>query len=698
LTPTTTGRARKDLTPLFQPRRIALVGCTPLEQNRLGSGPFRNLLRHGASAELYPVNPRYEELEGLRCYPSLDALPAVPDLVLLMIGSAGVPAALREADALGVGAAIAYGSGFEGDSPLATELRAAVAETSIALCGPNTNGFVNVAGRIAAGFAPFLDQSLPDGDVAIVSQSGALCSSIVARLRAQGLGLTATCAIGNAFDLDAGDVLAHLATDDATATVLVYLESIGDRTSFVDGVRAAVGAGKVVTVLKGGRTDAGGVAARNHTGSLVGRYDAFAALCRDLGVVLVDSLDELVAVPALAPMADRMTEPDPRLGIVCSSGAIACLLTDAAVEHGFALADYTPETKARLVERLPASAPANPYDLTPAVASDETLHRDLLDVFAGDPGIGALVWGETAGPAAVVSRLKQELVAVADRMPVFVYSSEGRARAGDVLADSPIALSSSPQVLFSTVRGLVSRRRTLRPAPHADLDRRAAALTLLGDGRPGDAVPGGVAAALLDPYGVAFAHERPVPDADAAVAEATALGFPVVLKGAAPSIAHKSDLGLVVLGVADADAVRRVHAELTARLAALDAAGGTVTVQPTAPPGVEVIVATRTDPEAGPAIVVGLGGIFTELLADTVVAPAPITPDEVPALLRGLRGHGLLAGARGRPAVDLAALSELVAAVSRLGFELDGALSSIELNPVIASPTGAVGVDVLAHH
>jgi acetyl-CoA synthetase/acetyltransferase len=643
------------------------------------------------------VNPRYDELEGMRCYPSLADLPAVPDLVLIMVGSGGVPGVLRDADALGVGAAIAYGSGFEGDSELADELRATVAATSIALCGPNTNGFVNVRAGIAAGFAPFLDLPLIAGDVAIVSQSGALCSSIVARLRAQGLGLTATCAIGNAFDLDAGDFLAHLAADDVTATVLVYLESIGDRASFIDGVSAAVAAGKLVTVLKGGRTSAGGQAARNHTGSLVGAYDAFAALCRDLGVVVVESLDELVAVPALAPMARRVVGADPQLGVLCTSGAIACLLTDSAVEHGFGLASLAPTTAERLLARLPTSPAANPYDLTPAVAADATLHRDLLDVFSSDPGIGAIVWGETAGPPEVIERLKRELVAVSDRVPIFVYTSEGRLRAGDVLADSPIALSSSPDVLFSTLRGLLDRRRDPRARPTVDGARRDRARALVEPAPAGEPVPSATAAALLDLYDIAFAHERPVASADEAVAAAVALGFPVVLKGGAPSIAHKSDLGLVALGVTDTADVRRAHARLVDRLRELGAVDGVVTVQPTAPPGVELIVATRTDPESGPAVVVGLGGIFTELLDDTVVAPAPIEADDVAALVGGLRGHGVLAGARGREPVDLGALARLVAAVSQLGFELDGSLDSLELNPVIASPTGAVGVDVLAH-
>ena len=688
---------RKDLTPLFRPRSIALVGCTPLEQDRLGSRPFRNLLRHRSPVELFPVNPRYDELEGLRCWPSLADLPTVPDLVLIMVGSAGVAGVLRDADRLGVGAAIAYGSGFEGSSDLADELRATIGATAIALCGPNTNGFVNVREGITAGFAPFLDAPLVAGDVAVVSQSGALCSSIVARLRAQALGLTYTCAIGNAFDLDAGDYLAHLAGDDATRTVLVYLESIGDRASFVDGARAAIEAGQLVTVLKGGRTSAGGQAARNHTGSLVGAYDAFVALCEDIGIVVAASLDELVAVPAVAPMARRVDGRDPQLGIVCTSGAIACLLTDAAVEHGFGLAELAPATAERLTARLPSSPPANPYDLTPAVAADESLHRDLMAALTADPGIGAIVWGETAGPPAVIDRLKRELADLAERTPVFVWSSEGRARAGDVLADGPIALSGSPEVLFAVLRRILDRRTGPRPVPAIDGARQAAGRELLAAVATGGDVPSGIAARVLELYGVPFAHERVVATADAAVAAAAAAGFPVVLKGAAPTIAHKSDLGLVALDVGDEAAVRRTFAELADRLAALGVADAAVTVQPTAPPGVEVIVATLSDPEAGPSVVVGLGGIYTELLGDTVVAPAPIAADDARALLARLRGHGLLAAARGRPAADVGALAELVAAVSRLAFELDGTLAALEINPVIASPTGAVGVDVLAH-
>ena len=329
-------RPLKDLTPLVRPRSIALVGATPPSGSKLGSWALGNLLKHEVPASLHLVNPRYDRLEGRPCYPDLESVPEVPDLVMVVVPAAAAIAVLRQAEAIGCHAAILFSGGFgEGDragSLLDLELQAFLDDTQMAVCGPNTDGIINCVDRIPAGFPPYaMADELPAGMLGVVSQSGALVSSLVQHLLGNGLGLTVGFAVGNGMDLTTGDYVRYLAGDDRTEQILVYAEGLRDAEGFFDAADTAIGAGKPVLVLKGGRSPEGADAARSHIGAMVGDYDAFAARCRRHGILLAHDLAELAALPLARGRWGR------RIGVMSSSGAVAGILADAARDNGFEL-------------------------------------------------------------------------------------------------------------------------------------------------------------------------------------------------------------------------------------------------------------------------------------------------------------------------------------------------------------------------
>ncbi|HEX7097060.1 MAG TPA: CoA-binding protein, partial [Acidimicrobiales bacterium] len=495
----------KDLGPLFQPRSVAIVGCSPIESGKLGSWPLRNLLIQQSKVAIYPVNPKYREIEALRSYPSLDALPEPPDVVLVMLPAEQSLAALAEADRIGARAAIVFGAGFgetEAGKALERELAALAAKTRMPICGPNTDGIINVIDGIPCGFPPYAAITpRPVGDVAVVSQSGALVSSLVMRLQRHKLGLTFSCAIGNAIDVGLADYVAHLADEPRTSSILVYVEGVGDAPAFVAAAQRAIAAGKLVAVMKGGRSDVGSAAVRSHTGSMVGAYEAFAALCHAHGIVTADSFEQLAALPLLAPVA-RHVDPSHarRVGVLSGSGAISSHLVDKATEHGFEVPELAPETTSRLRKRFTFTEPRNPIDLTGQVVHDPQLHVDVLDALGADPGIGIVLAGLLYGPVDITDRMKRELVEAARTTPIVAYSAEGAdARDEPILASGGVPIVASADLLLSSLDKLLVAGASRRAASGGERDevRRRAALTLLGAQTSGDAVPPETAWALL---------------------------------------------------------------------------------------------------------------------------------------------------------------------------------------------------------
>ncbi|MDE0236381.1 MAG: acetate--CoA ligase family protein [bacterium] len=652
----------KDLTPLVRPRSIALVGATPLESNKLASWALGNLLKHDVPANLYLVNPRYDTLEGRPCYPDLESLPATPDLVLVLVPAAAAIDVLRQAESLGSQAAILFSSGFgEGDragSPLDLELKAFLSDTPMAVCGPNTNGVINCIDRIPAGFPPYaMADELPAGSLGVVSQSGALVSSLVQHLLGNGLGLTVGFAVGNGIDLTVGDYVRFLATDDRTEQIVVYAEGLHDTDRFFAAADEARAAGKPVHVMKAGRSPEGADAARTHIGALVGDYDAFAARCRRHGILMAHDLAELAALPLAQGRWGR------RVGVLSSSGAMAGILADSARENGFEVPPLGPVAHSALAERMTLGEPRNPLDLTGQSVVDHGLLPAALDAMGNDPGLDVLVHGMLIGPEAIIDKQMDSLVAQAQQgTPVAVYSAPGWHPVDyPKLAEAGIPVFNSPDRLFRCLGEWENRRHLPRDEepqawPDETLD------DLLAD----------ISAPACAP--AEYAQDRPA-----------------AVKLVGDGLDHKTELGLVELNVEPSDIVAAA-ARLETRRRELGLPDAVVVAQPMADPGIELIVGTRVDPEAGPCVVVGLGGVLAELVDDVAIGPAPLSAAEAHALLDATRAGALLDGYRGKPRSDREAAAEVLMRLGRIAARHH---TEAEINPLIVHTSGVTAVDVL---
>jgi acyl-CoA synthetase (NDP forming) len=653
----------KDLTPLVRPRSIALVGATPLESNKLGSWALGNLLKHDVPADLYLVNPRYDTLEERPCHPGLESLPEAPELVLILVPAAAAMDVLRQAEVLGSRAAILFSSGFgEGDragSPLDLELKAFLSETPMAVCGPNTNGIINCIDRVAAGFPPYaMADELPTGNLGVVSQSGALVSSLVQHLLSNGLGLTVGFAVGNGIDLTVGDYVRFLATDDRTEQIVVYAEGLHDADRFFAAADEARAAGKPVHVMKAGRSPEGADAARTHIGALVGDYEAFTARCRRHGILMAHDLAELAALPLARGRWGR------RIGVLSSSGAMAGILADAARENSFDIPPLGPAAHSALAERMSLGDPRNPLDLTGQSVVDHDLLPAALDAMGDDPGLDTLVHGMLIGPEAIIDKQMDSLVAQARRgTPVAVYSAPGWHPVDyPKLAAAGIPVFSSPDRLFRCLAEWENRQDPQPPGENPQTWPQETLDDLLAD----------IASPACAP--AEYAERRPA-----------------AVKLVGDGLEHKTDLGLAELNVEPGD-IEAAAARLEARRRELGLSNAVVVAQPMADAGIELIVGTRLDPEAGPCVVAGVGGVLAELIDDVAVAPAPLSAAEAHALLAATRAGVLIDGYRGNPRADRDAAAAVLIRLGRIAVRHR---TEAEINPLIVHTSGVTAVDVL---
>ena len=651
---------RKDLTPLVRPRTIAVVGATPPGGPKLGSWALGNLLKHNVPAELFLVNPRYDTLADRACYADLGSLPEPPDLVLVLVPAAAAIDVLSQAENIGARAAIIFSGGFgEGDragSPLDLELQAFLADTPMAVCGPNTNGVINCVDRIPAGFPPYaMADELPAGNLGVVSQSGALVSSLVEHLLGNGLGLTVGFAVGNGIDLKVSDYVRYLAKDERTEQIVVYIEGLDDADRFFDAVDDAAEAGKPVMVLKGGRSPEGADAVRGHIGALVGDYDAFAARCRQHGILMAHDLAELAALPMARGQWGK------RVGVLSSSGAVAGILADSARHNSFEVPPLGEAARSSLAACMTLGEPRNPLDLTGQSVVDHDLLPAALTAMGADPGLDFLVHGMLIGPEVIIDKQIDALVAQAALgTPMAVYSAPGWHPVDyPRLSEAGIPVFDSPDQLFRCLDSWTNRQ------PRSELTPDFSNETL-------DDLLADIMAPTCAP--AEYSEEGPA-----------------AVKLLGERLEHKTDLGLVELDV-HPEEIADAAARLEARGQELGLADTAVVVQPMAGPGVELIVGTRVDPEAGPCVVAGPGGVLAELVHDVGIAPAPLGLADAHALLDTTKAGALLDGYRGTTRLDREAAAEVLV---RLGGIAVRHRTEAEINPLIVHTSGVTAVDVL---
>lgn len=692
----------RNLDHLFKPKSVAVIGASV--KPGVGATVLANLLAGGFQGPVWPVNPKYEELQGLRCYARPGSLPQAPDLALICTPPASIPGLIRELGALGTRAAIVMTAGVD-DSASGKPLRQAMLDAArpylLRILGPNSVGLLLPHLRLNASFAPV--PALP-GKIAFVTQSGALASGVLDWAASRGLGFSKFISLGGGADIDFGDLLDYLAGDADTAAILLYMEELRGARKFMSAARVAARS-KPVIVLKAGRAPEGAAAAAWHTGALAGSDAVYDAAIRRAGMLRVYAADELFdAVETLAHVRAQRGE---RLSIISNGGGLGVMATDALIGGGGQLAALSPETIAQLDRVLPAWSHGNPV----GIAGDAPVRRyvDAVKALLAEPQADALLLlhaptameSSTAVAEAVAPLARgtsRNVLAcwlggaqVAPARQVF-------ARAGIPSYDTPekavhgflqIVQYRRNQELLMEVPGQLPQANGARRERVQAIVAQALALgqTVLGECRSKE---------ILAAYGIPVAVTSMAADVEAALAVAARIGYPVALKIHSADIGHKSDVGGVALDLETPDILRSAAAAMLKRVRRMrpDAVIDGFTVQQMArrPHSHELIVGVTTDPVFGPVILVGQGGIAVEVTADHAIGLPPLNTVLARDMLGRTRVSKLLAGYRNSPPADIDAICDTLIQVGQLVADI-GELAELDINPLLADASGVIALD-----
>jgi acetate---CoA ligase (ADP-forming) len=690
----------KDLEALLNPRSIAILGAST-DFTKVNGRTLKFLLAKGYRGRIFPVNPKYQRIGELACYPDVASLPEAPDLAVVAVPARAVAASLRELGRRGARAAIVFSSGFSemGDAGrvLEEEAVAIARAASLRLCGPNCLGLINSFDKVMATFGQYADGETPPGPIAFVTQSGAFGTAIAALARRRGLGLGYFVNTGNEADVEFVQVMRAVLEDPRVSVGAGYLEGLRDGHGLVALAEYALAEGKPLVLAKVGRTDAGARAAASHTGALAGADGVFDGVTRGRGVVRARNEEQMLDIVEAFAYCKL---PEGRgLGIVTQSGGAGVLMADRAEELGIEVPVLAVETQRRLKEVLPGfGTSANPVDVTGQFVAEPGLLRDAMRIMLDDPQVHVgVVWIQLMD-AHVDALLKifEEIKAQAQKpfMVCWVAASD-RALAG--LRERGIAVMRGAEPAVDACAALMRFAQARREFLAEESARKALRLPVLDLPEVAGSVSTLAARSLLEGVGIVTVACELARNADEAVAAATRLGYPVALKIESPDIPHKTEAQGVKLGLRDAAATRAAFGAVmeNARRHNASARVDGVIVQAMAQGDVELVVGLKRDPVFGTVVMAGLGGIHVEVLKDVAFRRAPVTEAEAGRMLDELRSHALLAGVRGKRAVDRAALARLISAISCFGAAAGDRLEALDLNPVLAGPEGAVAVDWL---
>lgn len=691
---------RASLRPLFAPRAVAVVGAGR-QPGGIGHATLQTLVdfgfsklaretEPGSAGRLYAVNPNATAIAGVPCFPSLAAIPDTVDLVVISVPAAAVADVLADAGAAGVRAAIVLSSGFDetGAGQAQAELVQIARRHGIRVVGPNCLGVINTdpAVRLAATFSGVLP---PAGGLALASQSGAVGIAVLDHAASTGTGVSSFVSLGNKADVSGNDLLSYWYDDSATTAVALYLESFGNPRRFARIARAMARRKPVIAVFSG-RSVAGQRAGASHTAAAASPAVAVDTLCAQAGIIRTDHLGELL--DAARMLTDQPLPAGARLGILGNAGGVNVLAADAAEPAGLVVAPPSREFAAQLARIVPGAG--NPLDLGAGATPEGFAHA--LELFAASGEVDAVLAVVAATRANDVPASLAALTPVADRhrglpLAVVVLGT----RAGASLGERRAPIFDLPERAISAL-GKAVRYATWRAEPlggrpqlsHVDTTGAVAAVrAAVADG--GGWQPYGRIADILSRYGIPVVPTATAVGESAAVAEARRLGFPVVLKAADPGLVHKTDVGGVRLNLRDPEAVRSAYQAIAVALAVTEPA---VLVQPMAAGQVELVAGIVHDPLFGSLVMVGLGGVRTEVFADRAFRLVPMTDRDAGRMWRSLRAAPLLTGYRGSPVVNTDALEDLLLRLGRLADEVPE-VAELDLNPILVSAEGVLVVD-----
>lgn len=680
---------------MFAPGSIAVIGASS-DPTRIGGRPIAYLLKAGFAGPVYPINPERQEIQGLRCYRSIQEIPGPVDLAVIAVKAEAVLDSARACAAQGVRCLVVFSAGFAESSPEGSasqrQLAALGAETGMRINGPNSLGLFNANTRAFPTFSVSVEHCMPEGGrVGIASQSGGYGGYVLQLAHERGLDIGSLITTGNECDVEIGEAIHWLAEDPATGIILVYMEGCRTGAKLIAGLDAARRANKPVVVIKVGRTAVGAQAAASHTAALAGSDQTFALIFKEHGAYRAQHTEEMLDI-ACALRAGKLP-PNRSIGLVTVSGGIGVHMSDLAAEAGLTLPPLPPQAAAQIKAIVPFAATGNPLDVTGQVANDPQVLQRSLEIMlrSSDYGSTLVFLGHAGSVPSLEAPLNAAMEHVASAFPerlIACCTTSGIpfSPAAGVLRfpDPPRAISALAACAhFSQVRAQSARQ----PSRDTDATPRAAWNRRYNEHE---------AKQLLRTAGLARPVEHFVRSVQEVPAAAASIEGPVALKIVSSDLLHKSEVGGVALGINDPAAAGEIAGKMlwTVSTAAPTARIDGFLVSEMVS-GVECMIGIHPDPVFGPVIVLGAGGTAVELLQDVTRRLAPVSDEEAHAMIRELRTFALLDGYRGRPKADLAALAQAVARMSELAYANADRIEVLEVNPLIvrAAGKGVVALD-----
>lgn len=693
------------LEALLNPRGVAVVGASQ-NATKLGYGAARNLVVSGYRGAIHLVNPKGGELFGLPIYRHPSEIPDPVDLAVILVPATVVPEVLEACGQRGIGAAIVGAGGFREKGEEGARLEARCLEIArrhgLRVLGPNTIGLLDTHLPIDTSFLP-LPGPIP-GDITFLSHSGAICEAVIDWARGQGFGLARLISLGNQMDLTETEMLSACVDDEETRVVAMYLEGVCDGRAFVEEAHQAVQQ-KPVVAIKVGRSKGGSRAVASHTGAMAGEDEAYTAAFQRAGVIRARTSEEMfdwARALAWCPLPEG-----PQVAVLTNAGGPGAIAVDALEDCGLAVAELSARTKQALGELLPEEAALdNPIDMLASAGPRQ--YSQCLHLILADEAVDAVMIILPPPPvstaADVAGALLPEIQASDKPIVVALMGEELIANAAQLFRQARVPDYRFPERAASALRALYDRARQLdRPAFHLpDLQgiEEEAARLAVNAGEPGadGFIDARAAAEAVGAYGLPLPDQILVASEEAAAAAADQIGLPVAMKLALPEVVHKTDVGGVILAVDSLQGVREAFRQLGQRASETGLLGEEMRalVQSMAPGGLDVIVGARRDPQFGPLMVFGTGGIDVEARRDISIRLAPLDRREALAMIEETYAGKRLLGGRGEPAKDREAVLDALLRLSRLADDLAPQIEEIEINPlrVLEVGEGALALDV----
>jgi acetate---CoA ligase (ADP-forming) len=708
--------SKQKVAALTEPRNAVVIGVS----DRPGSWAtraWRNLKRYEFPGPIYLINPRRKEIFDTPCYPDFASLPEPPDHLVVVVPAPAVPELLRGGAAAGARSATVFSSGFgeafdNQAAALGRELRTVIADTGLAVSGPNCMGNICAKSRLVTLTEDRL-LTLRPGPVALVGQSGGMLLYLNVALEERGINAEYLITSGNEAGLSIPDYVAFFADQPELRVIVLYIEAISDLEKFKAACRMARKAGKSIVAVKLGQSEEGRNAAMAHTGSLAGSMEAFDAVAADLGVIRADTLDDAVEFTEFLVHTD--VPKGRRLGAVTHSGAFRGVLIEAAQRNGLSFEPLAAETTARLKTILGVgSLVSNPIDGGFAVLTSHDNFRATIDALEGDPNVDMVLFQEKlpleaggSDRAQIHFAMIEDMIAKGVPKPIgcITLTSHGQTDySRELRAQSPhLSFLQEANKALRAIEAAVRRDELERLAAPLDASRAPSPAEAAAAGKVRALAASGAAALdeveskdLLRAYGIATPKEVAVHSADDAVKAAQQIGYPVVLKAVSEKLLHKSDAGAVALHLNDEAAVRAAYDRIGANV--LHAGAGkveTMLVGQHIGGGLELVLGLNRDREMGLVVMAGAGGVLLELTKDVAFAAPPITPAKARAMLERTHAAKLMRGYRGSTPLDADAVIEALVALGHIAEDLADRVQSIDINPFVVLPRGGLALDAL---